>query len=195
MHTPNINKIFTYRRYCQITHYLHYYTPGAAPDPKDPHRDKLFKIRQLVNHMKSKCPKYYICGEQVAIDECIVPFQGRLGIKQYFKDKPTKWGIKVWMLCDSKTSYLFDFDVYCGIDPDFEHLDNINVTSAVVLKLSQDLWGSGRTLYTDRYYTSPTLAYYLLESGMHLCGTRMPNRKMFPRALFYQQNMVSKVIT
>ena len=30
-------------------------------------------------------------------DEAIVPFKGRLGFKQFMKDKPIKFGIKLWV--------------------------------------------------------------------------------------------------
>ena len=38
------------------------------------------------------------------------------GIRQYMyiKDKPTKWGIKLWVLADSSNGYTVDFDVYIG---------------------------------------------------------------------------------
>ena len=35
----------------------------------------------------------------------MIPFKVRLGIKQYMKDKPTKWGIKVFALAYAKTGY------------------------------------------------------------------------------------------
>ena len=31
--------------------------------------------------------------EELSIDEAMIPFKGRLRIKQYMKDKPTKWGL------------------------------------------------------------------------------------------------------
>ncbi len=37
----------------------------------------------------------------VTIDEAMIPFKGRLRFKQYMKDKPTKWGIKVFVLADA----------------------------------------------------------------------------------------------
>jgi len=36
--------------------------------------------------------------EELAVDEAMIPFKGRLGFKQYMKDKPTEWGIKVFVL-------------------------------------------------------------------------------------------------
>jgi hypothetical protein len=36
----------------------------------------------------------------------MVGFKGRSGIKQYIKNKPTKWGYKVW--CIANEGYLLD---------------------------------------------------------------------------------------
>ena len=41
----------------------------------------------------------------------------------------------------------------------------------------------GHILFTDNYYTSPTLASFFLENKTHLCGTIRANRYNFPRDL------------
>ena len=38
--------------------------------------------------------------------------KGRYSFRQYIRDKPTKRGMKLWVLADSSTGY--DFDVYFG---------------------------------------------------------------------------------
>jgi Transposase IS4 len=49
-----------------------------------------------------------------SIDENMVKFKGRNAMKQYMKNKPIKWGFKMWARCCSKTGYLFQFDYYTG---------------------------------------------------------------------------------
>ena len=44
----------------------------------------------------------------------MINFQGRSSVKQYMPLKPTKQGIKMWVLGDSQTGYFTKFDVYCG---------------------------------------------------------------------------------
>lgn len=107
LNMPGVSEVFTYRRYKQITKYLHYYAHNTEPLQNDPTRDRAFKIRNLVNNMKDLFIKYYECDEDVVIDECVVPFRRGLGNKMYFKDKPVKWGVKLWMIFDSAITLTF----------------------------------------------------------------------------------------
>ena len=50
----------------------------------------------------------------MAIDERMVKSKHHSSIRQYIKNKPTKWEIKLWALADSTNSYTCDFDVYIG---------------------------------------------------------------------------------
>ena len=68
----------------------------------NPNFDRLYKVRKLLDII---CPKFesaYTTHQEVSIDEAMIPFQGRLSFKQYMKDKPTKWGIKAFVLCDAR---------------------------------------------------------------------------------------------
>ena len=40
----------------------------------------------------------------------MIPFKGRLGFKQYMKDTPTKWGIKVFVSADATNEYMKAFN-------------------------------------------------------------------------------------
>ncbi|GBN42843.1 hypothetical protein AVEN_5112-1 [Araneus ventricosus] len=51
---------------------------------------------------------------ELSIDEALIKYKGRLGIVQYMPMKPAKRGIKVWMLCDSRPGYVYNFEPYCG---------------------------------------------------------------------------------
>ena len=42
----------------------------------------------------------------------MIKSKGRVLFKQYMPKKPTKWGVKVFAVCYSTTSYNWDFDIY-----------------------------------------------------------------------------------
>ncbi|KAG1660356.1 PiggyBac transposable element-derived protein 3 [Nymphon striatum] len=77
-----------------------------------------------------------VSNEHQAIDEMMVPFKGSFsGIKQYMKNKPTKWGFKKWARCSSD-GLLQEFDVYTGKSND-PVKNTFGVSGGVVLKLCE----------------------------------------------------------
>ena len=62
---------------------------------KEPY-DPLFKLKPFVNDLQLACKAYFVPGRSISIDERMVAFKGRIGVKQYIKDiKPTKLGFKL----------------------------------------------------------------------------------------------------
>ena len=74
--------------------------------------------------------------QQCSVDEAMIPFKGRLAFKQYMKDKPTKWGIEVFVLADATNGYIKSFQVYTG--KTVESRNDVGVCSMVVLHLLAD---------------------------------------------------------
>ena len=50
------------------------------------------------------------------MDETICPFKGRSRFKvyMYMRDKPTKWGLKFYELCESSSGYVYRFEMFCA---------------------------------------------------------------------------------
>ena len=94
----------------------------------------------------------------------MIPFKGRLGFKQYMKDKPTKWGIKVFVLSDAVTGCVRRLQVYTGKIVELDRQD-VCLCSRVVLELLNGLEGNHPKIYMDNYYTSPTLFLNLFRKG------------------------------
>ena len=83
-------------------------------------------------------------------------------------EKPIKRGIKVWMTCDSNTSFLSRLQVYLGRNSTgTEHRLDYNV----VTNLTDNLHGSFRHIYFDNFFTSITLLQNLLSNDLYGCGT------------------------
>ena len=59
--------------------------------------------------MPTHVSEQYIPGREVSIDEAMVKYKGRVFFWQSMPKKPIKWGIKVWMLAEPKTSYISNF--------------------------------------------------------------------------------------
>jgi hypothetical protein len=47
----------------------------------------------------------YQPSQNISVDERMVKSRNRLGIRQFMKDKTTKWGINLWVAADSPNGY------------------------------------------------------------------------------------------
>lgn len=107
----------------------------------------------------------------------VASYKGRLGFVQYMPAKPVKRGVKVFCLCDAKTGYLVNFNVYAGKEDAAEE----NLTERCVTALLQDkYYGVDHFVYTDNWFTSIDLILRLKRSKVYTCGTLRKNRKHFP---------------
>ena len=74
---------------------------------------KLWKLRGFMDLLLAKFQDLYEVNGFVTVDESMVKFKGRLAW-QYLPMKPVKWGVKVWVMAESKTGYVNNFQVYTG---------------------------------------------------------------------------------
>ncbi|XP_039297776.1 piggyBac transposable element-derived protein 4-like [Nilaparvata lugens] len=113
--TPGFSRIFNRDSYQLLKTFLHF-NDNAKQIPKGQvGYDKLFKIRPLLDITSEKYMESYTPGTAIAIDKSMVKFKGRLSFKQYLPSKPSsKWGIKVWSMCDSSNGFMLKFRIYTG---------------------------------------------------------------------------------
>ncbi|XP_066920134.1 piggyBac transposable element-derived protein 4-like [Clytia hemisphaerica] len=117
----------------------------------------------------------------------------------YIPNKRERYGIKIYMLCESSTGYLSDFIVYTGADtiypaPDVplpkNFLEYTN-PSKVVLSLMTGYYNKGYNLALDNLYTSPELLKALYKNGTDAYGNLRKNEGL-PED-FWQWNPVKGV--
>ena len=150
-------------------------------DPNGRPRDKLFLIRPILEIVKAACKENYVPDRDVTVDEAMIAFRGRHGLKQYMPNKPTKYGIKVWQLSVARNGYCSNFSVYLGKPTGGERENNLG--KKVVLEMSKDLVGNHNHVYFDNFFTSTELLEELLAKGLYGCGTIRSNRKGLPDEL------------
>ena len=127
------------------------------------------KIQPFLDGFCSVIEDSYIPSQEMAVNESVVSFKGRVSFRQYLKGKPHPWGIKALMLSDSKTGYLQRVCAYYGketqlVDSDHPH------TVCVVETLVEPFQNKGYDLYVDRFYNSPPLAIELKKVGITITG-------------------------
>jgi len=75
-----------------------------------------FKIVKIPNFTKLKC--WFKCwfktfqnpGEDIVIDETMIPYRGRLSFKQYIPGKANKYGVKLFKLTDP-SGYTYNVEI------------------------------------------------------------------------------------
>lgn len=137
---------------------------------------RLRKVNKFCQTLIKNFSKYFTPGENIAIDEGMIPFKGRLFFKQYNPMKPVKWGIKLFLLANSPDGYVTNAIIYDGKNEEINYS-----ASSVVLKLSEPYYHSNRHIFTDRYYTSLNLISELEKLGLYFTGTINTNRKGLPK--------------
>ena len=115
----------------------------------------------------------------MTVDESMVKFKGRLAFRQYLPMKPVKWGVKVWVMAESKTGYVNNFQVYTGAIQGKAEKD---LAHRIVMDLAKPYFGSNLTIYMDNFYTGVPLMVDLKNRGVQACGTVRANRKGLPKS-------------
>ena len=170
----------------KISQYLHLNNKSKELPRGDANHDKLFKVRPLLDAVVVLIKSEYLPSKCVSIDEAMIPFKGRLGMKQYSichrnLQKPTKRGIKVWECADSANGYVGDLSVYTGKERGMNTEQGLGYR--VVYKLTRPLVGKNHHVVIDHFFSSIPLAENLLREKIYLCGTVRSNRQGIPREI------------
>ncbi|POM71656.1 Hypothetical protein PHPALM_11740 [Phytophthora palmivora] len=120
-------------------------------------------------------------------DESMLPSRSSfIRMRVFMKDKPHKWGTKLFMLCCSTTAYCIRFEVCCGKQeqPNASgSLPDYGSGPAAVIRNLREVFGASgsgtsamRIIVTDRFYTSVPLALQMLSMGFYSIGTVQTDR-------------------
>lgn len=127
------------------------------------------------NFSKNLAPFRNLC-----IDESLLLFKGQLGFKQFIPSKRSRFGIKLYVLCDCETGYVLDIIVYTGKDSEIENTENLGTSGAIVTTLLKPYLNKGHCLYIDNFYSSPDLFQFLHLNRTNACGTVRGDRLGMP---------------
>ena len=110
--TPFFNNVMPCNRFQLLLEFFHF-KDNSNYNPQDANRDRLFKIRPVLDYLMDNFKNEYTPDKHIAIDEELLLWKGRLGFKQYIPNKRARFGIKTFSVCEV-SGYLWNSFVYVG---------------------------------------------------------------------------------
>ncbi len=172
-----LRKIMARDRFLSILQFFHLCNNCENLPSDHSDHDQLFKLHQFMNMIVELWQGAYYPERDLAIDETFIACKGRIHLKQYKPRKPHKWGLNAWTLAESKTGYVFNWDIYAGKTA---ANDPRGMTFGVVADIARPVYARGHHIYMDNYFSSPALFDELARNGIGACGTLRLNRNGIP---------------
>lgn len=179
----SIQDTMSRNRFDQIRSNIHFNDNSKLPAKNSSDFDPLYKIRPITKHFNEKFQSVpmpqYLC-----VDEQMCATKMKSFLRQYMPDKPHKWGVKLFVLCDS-SGFCYNFEVYGGAGDNVIQpgAPDLGASSNVVVRLSRVVPAfKNHIIIFDNYYTSLPLLVFLRSRGIYSMGTirsnRIPNCKL-----------------
>ena len=176
-----IQKVFSRNRFKKVSQYLPVNDKNRELPRGDANHDKLYKVRQLLDSVVSSIRSEYRPTKNLSIDKAMIPFKGRLGIKQHMSLKPVKRGIKAWECANASNGYASNMSVYTGKERHANPEQGLGYR--VVHNLTRPLVGKNHHVFIDNLFSSIVQAENLLSDQIYVCGTVRSNRQGIPQEI------------
>ena len=143
--------------------------------------DKYTKLRPLIHHLQKKFMLHFVPTNTISHDEAMVEYFGKHGCKQAIRNKPVRFGYKVWCQ-NTPRGYLCAFDVYQGktYQGNDELEGSLGKCPSTVLHLLSFYSEEKKVLpyhfFFDNLFTTFPLLKELLLNGYDGTGTLRSNR-------------------
>ena len=127
LNLPFFRSVFSRDSFLQIFWMLHV---GETPS-----LNRRSKIQSFINLHIPRFQQHLNPSKELSIDEAMIAFRGRVGFRQYIRGKPQPWGIKAYVLSESRTGYMYNVTIYYGKETELITRPGLNHTTKVVLTL------------------------------------------------------------
>ncbi|XP_068680630.1 piggyBac transposable element-derived protein 4-like [Montipora foliosa] len=174
---PFFPSIMSRNRFLQIMRYLHFTdNQEEVRDKNSPDYEKLFKIRKLLDLLLPRLSEVYNPERNLAVDETLVKFKGKIYLPQFIPIKPGRFGMRCFTLAESSRGYVSN--IYTGKE---QGVQQNNLVRRAVMDLMDKFRDKGYVLFEANYYTAVPLPQELSSRGTLAYGTVQSNRKGLPK--------------
>jgi hypothetical protein len=181
--TPFVMKMMSERRFSLLHKCLHFVDNNNLPVTSHNSEKSWQKIQPFFDALIERFSAVYIPEQNVAIDESLMLWKGRLAMKQYIPLKRARFGLKSYELCESASGYIWKSLVHIGTAMKLDDSNDGLTSSRIVMTLARDLLGKGYSIFMDNWYSSPSLFRQLHMNQTDAVGTVRLNRKNMPNKL------------
>lgn len=181
--TPGFSANMSLKRFQILSRCLHFNNNFNLSPEISNSQAKTYKIQPIVDHLNHKFSNLYGLGQNIALDESLTLWKGWLDIKQLIPNKAATVGIKTYEVCDSRTGYLWRFEIHTGGETHAEQELITGTIPNLVVRLLRGLENRGHTVWMDNFYNSPALARLLKTLGFDCVGTLRTNRQFVPQQI------------
>ncbi|KAJ8909387.1 hypothetical protein NQ315_006113 [Exocentrus adspersus] len=163
-------------RFYKLRQHLHFVNTEEKPN----NDNRLWKIRPLYDTLRVRFQSLPL-ETDLCIDEQMIPFKSSLNIKQYIKNKHTKWGIKLLALC-GRSGLCYDFIIYQGVTTELlpDHADVLGLSGVLVTTLAQRITQPNFRLFFDNYFSNYNVLQYLRNKRIYASCTARIDRFQNP---------------
>lgn len=180
--TPGFSTLMSLNRVKLLSRFLHF------TDIDTPQNKKLYKIKPVLDYLCKRFQDVYTLERNIAVDESLMLWKGRLSIKQFIRIKRARFGVKSYVVSESSSGYIQNIIIYAGNETDITPINNCGYSTCVVLSiLEHGLLDKGYCVYTDNYYCSPELAVQLKKRKTDLVGTVQRKRVGVPKEFAHKK--------
>ena len=127
----------------------------------------------FLNLVIARFQEVYSTNRQLANDETLIKFKGKLHFRQFIPIKLGRFVTKAFTLAESKSGYVLSSKIYTSRENNEVQRD---LGRKVVLSVFQPYLGKGFCAFMDNYYTSVALFQELEDRKTLACGTMWSNR-------------------
>jgi hypothetical protein len=146
--------------------------------------DKFVMIREVWEKFIENSSASYKPERNVTCDEQLLPSKSRCPFTQFMPNKPDKFEIKFWLLCEGKSKYICNGYPYLGAEVDRPSNDSFG--EYIVKKLMEPYFNKGYHVTMHNYLTSRNLVRQLLSKKTTILGTMRKNRKELPDIIHHK---------
>ncbi|GFO38315.1 PiggyBac transposable element-derived protein 4-like protein [Plakobranchus ocellatus] len=141
-----VRAAFGLRRFSSLLNHLRFGDKATRSARRA--RDVFAPIRELWDLFHTNLGKHYVAGQNITVDEQLVPFRGRCSFIQYMPSKPDKYGLKFFWASDAASNYPLRGFPYLGKEATSARPAErtMGIAARTVERLMQDFKGTSRNI-------------------------------------------------